>query len=1080
VDAAGRVAFASATTTVNETAASVTLTVNRTLGVGGPVTVDFASSDGTGHAGVDYESTSGTLTFAALETSKTIVVPITFTTGGTDKTFTVTLSNPQPQPGFAVIAPAATTVTVRNVNSTLMSFTPAQGPVGTIVTISGTNFDIATGARFHGGRDSGITAMSATSVRTTVPAGAMTGPISILSPAGNPTSTSVFKVTPLITSLTPDDGVVGTLVTIVGSSFTNASAVRFGTAAVAASDFTVVNDTTITATVPTAAITATVTVTTPGGTATSSAPFVVIKAPTLTSFTPAVGPEGAVVALTGTNLASVTSVRFNGVNASPVTIVSATSLRATVPAGAMTGRLVLVNPAGSVTSATDFRVAPRIVSVTPAQAMPGATVTITGATFTDATAVKFGTVAPPAFTVASNGSAITTTVPATAVTGKITVTTAAATATSPADFVVIRQPTIASFTPTAGPVGTIVTITGTNLTSVTDVAFNSLNASSVTVLSATSVKVVVPASATSGKLTVFDPAGSATSAGAYTVTPSLEGFLPSRGVPGTTVITITGQALTGATAVRFGTATATPTLVTPTQVTATVPAAAVTGPVSVVTPAGTATSAVTFTVVKAPTITTVSPARGPVGAAVTLTGANLGTVTTVDFNGTSVSSITVVSATSVRVVVPAGAQTGRIHASNEAGNATSPADFVLTPQLASMSPGRGLPESTVVLTGTNFTDVTAVRFGAIPATFTFDGDTQITVQVPLTAVTGKISMTTLTGTTTSATDFVVIRALTLTSVTPASGPEGTLVTLNGANLAGASRVAFGGANVTSITVVSATSVRVAVPAGATTGKITVADEVGSTQSAGSFTVTPRILNIPGAALPGAGVTITGTSLGGASAVRFGGVPATAFTVDGPTQLTATVPAGAVSGRITVTTPGGTATSTADFTVIKAPTVTSFTPAAGQVGAVVTLTGTNLSSATDVTFGNVSVTAPITVVSATSIQVIVPAGARTGRIGVANPAGSVQSATSFTVAPRITGFSAPSGSDDTVVSILGTSFTGVTAVKFGTVSATFTLVSDGEISALVPAAAATGRVSVTTPGGTATSPVDFVITTPTAF
>ena len=42
-------------------------------------------------------------------------------------------------------------------------------------------------------------------------------------------------------------------------------------------------------------------------------------------------------------------------------------------------------------------------------------------------------------------------------------------------------------------------------------------------------------------------------------------------------------------------------------------------------------------------------------------------------------------------------------------------------------------------------------------------------------------------------------------------------------------------------------------------------------------------------------------------------------------------------------------------------------------------------------------------------------------------------------------------------------------------ATFTLVSDSEISVLVPAAAVTGRVSVTTPGGTATSPTVFVIT-----
>ena len=161
-------------------------------------------------------------------------------------------------------------------------------------------------------------------------------------------------------------------------------------------------------------------------------------------------------------------------------------------------------------------------------------------------------------------------------------------------------------------------------------------------------------------------------------------------------------------------------------------------------------------------------------------------------------------------------------------------------------------------------------------------------------------------------------------------------------------------------------------------------------------------------------------------------------------------------------------------MIRPPTVTSFTPASGQVGTLVTLNGTNLDRHRR-HLRNVSVTAPITVVSPTSIKVTVPAGALTGRIAVTNPAAGAQSATNFTLMPRITGFGAVSGSDDTVVTILGTSFTGVTAVKFGTVSATFTVVSDGEITALVPAAAITGRVSVTTPGGTATSPADFVIT-----
>ena len=978
--------------------------------------------------------------------------------------------------GHGTTKTASFNETVRSVPK-VTTLTPAAATVGTTITIRGMGLTDSSLVTFAGGAEAVPTSVTATSLQVVVPAGALTGILSVTNPAGSGNSATAFKAVPRITSLTPDDGVVTTtVVTIAGTTFTGASAVRFGSVAVAPGNFAVVDDSTITANVPATAVTAPVSITTPGGTATSPAPFVVIKAPTITSFTPAVGAEGTVVTLKGTNLASVTGVTINGLSAGPVTVVSPTSVRVTIPTGATTGRLAVVNPAaGPVTSATDFRVAPRIVSVSPAQATPGTIVTLAGATFGGATSVKFGAVAALSFTVVSNNS-ITATVPAAAISGRVTVTTPAGTASSPADFIVIRAPTISSFTPATGPIQTSVTVNGTNLASVTSVSFNDTMASSVTILSPTSLRAVVPASATSGKITVVGPAGQVLSAGSFAVTPSIDGFQPSRGAPGT-VVTITGQAFTGATAVRVGAVLAANISVTgSTQITAAVPPTALSGPLSVTTASGTGTSAGSFTVVRAPTITSVSPPRGPIGSTVTLTGGNLGTVTAVDFNGTPASGITVLSATSVRVVVPSGAQTGRIHASNEAGPATSPTDFVPTPQLLSTSPGRGLPDSMVTLTGTSFSAPATVRFGAVVASFVrVDGGTQITTQVPSGALTGKISVTTPTGTTTSATTFVVIRPPTLSSFTPAAGAEGTLVTLSGANLAGVNRVAFGSANATSITVLSANSIRVVVPTGATTSKIAVSDEAGNAESAATFTVTPRILTIPAAAPPGAGVTISGTSLTNASVVHFGGVAATILNVDGPTQITATVPTAAITGKITVTTPGGTATSPTDFTVIRPPTVTSFSPASGQVGTLVTLNGTNLGTATAVTFGNVNVTAPITVVSSTSIKVTVPAGALTGRIAVTNPAAGAQSATNFTLVPRITEFGAASGSDDTVVTILGTSFTGVTAVKFGTVSATFTFVSDGEITALVPAAAITGRVSVTTPGGTATSPADFVIT-----
>ena len=65
----------------------------------GLVTVDYATADGTGskaaRAGSDYTETSGTLTFASLETERTVTVPIIDDAEQDDgETFTLTLSNP--------------------------------------------------------------------------------------------------------------------------------------------------------------------------------------------------------------------------------------------------------------------------------------------------------------------------------------------------------------------------------------------------------------------------------------------------------------------------------------------------------------------------------------------------------------------------------------------------------------------------------------------------------------------------------------------------------------------------------------------------------------------------------------------------------------------------------------------------------------------------------------------------------------------------------------------------------------------------------------------------------------------------
>jgi len=477
---------------------------------------------------------------------------------------------------------------------TIASFAPTSGPVGTSVTITGTNFTGATAVAFNG-VSATFTVTSATAIQATVPAGATTGPLTVTTPSGTATSASSFTVVvsaPTITSFAPTSGPVGTSVTISGTNFTGATAVAFN--GVSAS-FTVTSDTSIQATVPAGATTGPLSVTTPAGTATSASSFTVVSAPAIASFAPTSGPVGTSVTISGTNFTGATAVAFNGVSAS-FTVTSDTSIQATVPAGATTGPLRVTTPAGTATSASSFTVvsAPTITSFAPTSGPVGTSVTISGTNFTGATAVAFTGVSA-SFTVTSDTS-IQATVPAGATTGPLSVTTPAGTATSASSFTVVSAPAIASFTPTSGPVGTTVTISGTNFSGATAVAFNGVSAS-FTVTSDNAIQATVPAGATTGPLSVTTPGGTATSAGAFTVVspPAIASLAPTSGAVGTTV-TISGANLTGATAVTFNAVSASFTVTSDTAIRAVVPAGATTGPVSVTTAAGSATSSDAFVV----------------------------------------------------------------------------------------------------------------------------------------------------------------------------------------------------------------------------------------------------------------------------------------------------------------------------------------------------------------------------------------------------------------------------------------------------------------------------------------------------
>jgi hypothetical protein len=174
------------------------------------------------------------------------------------------------------------------------------------------------------------------------------------SPAVSTQTATVISNTPAITGFTPTSGITGSSVTITGTAFTGATAVKFdGLAAT----FKVSSSTQIEATVPNGARAGTIAVTTPVKTGTSKTSFT----PTLSiaSFSPAKAAPGATVTITGVGFDSGSTVSFGSIKASSVTHASATKLQAVVPAEASTAAIKVTNssaPVGAVASATSLTV----------------------------------------------------------------------------------------------------------------------------------------------------------------------------------------------------------------------------------------------------------------------------------------------------------------------------------------------------------------------------------------------------------------------------------------------------------------------------------------------------------------------------------------------------------------------------------------------------------------------------------------------------------------------------------------------------------------------------------------------------
>ncbi len=741
---------------------------------------------------------------------------------------------------------------------TISSFTPTSAPVGSPVTISGTNFDTtpANNVVTFNGTTATVTGSTTTSITTTVPTGATTGKITVTVRGLNTTSTTDFTVipTPTITSVNPSSGPVGSTVAVFGTNFSTTASNLVKVNGVLGDNITASSATGLNFRVPSSATSGKITVEVNGVVATSPTNFVVTPpgSQTVLSFFPFSGTPGTLVAISGTNFSIIPAnniVKFNGILATLVGTPTPTSITVSVPIGATTGA-ISVEIAGNVaTSVATFAVttgdatAPLITSFSP-------TDNATSVTTNSNLSFAFGEIVQKGAgnILVKEGGVLKQTISVT----DAGVTISGATVTiDPADF----TPSTAVNVEMAA--GVFKDLSNNNFAGIAD--------------------------ATTWNFTV-----------AQLVSPSIASFNPISGLVGATV-TVTGTNFDATAAnniVKFNGTTATVTTSTTTSITTTVPTGATTGKITVTVGGQTATSATDFTVTTAtlPTIASFNPTSGVIGAAITITGTNFSTTASnniVKFNGTVATITGTPTATSIATLVPTGATTGKITIEVAGQVGTSSTDFTVTtatsPTIASFNPTMGLVGTPVTITGTNFSATASsniVKFNGTTATVTASSVTSITTSVPTGAATGKIAVTVGGQTATSTTDFTVTTATspTIASFNPTSGLVGTAVTITGTNFdatAANNTVRFNGTTAI-VTATTTTGITTTVPTGSTTGKITVTVGGQTATSATDFTVTtdssPVIASqiFPTSFTKGSGLTISITvdDVSKVSAVNF--------------------------------------------------------------------------------------------------------------------------------------------------------------------------------------------------------------------
>ena len=832
-----------------------------------------------------------------------------------------------------------------------------------------------------------------------------------------------------------------------------------------------------------------------------------------------------------------TTVNFNGV-AQTTTFVNANQVTAQIPASSVATAgsypVTVTNPGGSPSPPMNFTVnnpVPTLGSLFPTSAVAGAggfTLTVNGTNFTSGAVVNFNGLARATTFVNStqltalilaSDAALAGTFPITVsnpVPGGGTSNIQSLTVTNPV-------PGTMSLTPTTVLVGGgsfILTVNGTAFVNGAVVRVNGIDRAT-TFVTATQLTAQVLASDVlavgSIPITVFNPlpGGGISNATILTVqnpVPVLTSILPASKTVGDAAFTLTanGSSFNSSSIVRLNGIDRATTFVSPTQLTAQIPAtdllSASSLSITVFNPApgGGSSSASTLTVNNpVPTLTAIDPLATVAGApafTMNLTGTNFNNSSVVRFNG-SARTTTFIDSTHLSAQITAAdiLATGDypITVFNPTpGGGTSSASILSVsnegPVLTGILPvskNAGDTGFDLTIIGTGFNNSSVARVNGVNRTTTLVNNTQLTAQIPTSDLVagGNLTITVFNpppggGISNQLTLPVNNLVPTLGTISPTSktaGDPAFVLTVNGTNFNPSSIVRFNGSNRTT-TFVSATQLTAQIPAtdvaAGSSPSITVFNPApgGGTSSGITLTVNnpaPTLTGIAPAAKQVGDVafqlTVNGTNFNSSSVVRLGGSNRTTTLVSA-TQLTAQITAADLTsaGTFPITvlnpTPGGGTSTSIDLVVNNnIPTVTTISPNSKQAGDpafVLTVSGTNFINGSVVRVGGSNRTTSF--VSATQLTAQITAsdiaGAATLQISAFNPApgGGASSAVDLTVnnpVPTVTSLNPTGGTvggPGFSLTVNGTGFVSNSTVRFNGSNRTTTFISSTQVSAQI--------------------------------